>query len=214
VPKVSQKKKTKMAIIDKKDEKLDDAESGGADGSSSEPSEALATTSESAIENVAGEDDGTETEANESDDGGDDGQVASTLGSERYVHAAFFVAGILAAFIASKTLVLAWNSLAAWAPAVRALPALVSYSEEQRDTVAMVAGAGIGTLTIVQAYRKETVRTWANEVAAELSKVTWPTREAVLNGTVVVVVASALATVYVTILDRIWSFLTTLVYGA
>ena len=111
-------------------------------------------------------------------------------------------------------MVLAWNSLAAWAPAVRALPALVSYSEEQRDTVAMVAGAGIGTLTIVQAYRKETVRTWANEVAAELSKVTWPTREAVLNGTVVVVVASAIATVYVTILDRIWSFLTTLVYGA
>jgi preprotein translocase subunit SecE len=44
--------------------------------------------------------------------------------------------------------------------------------------------------------------------------VTWPTREAVLNGTLVVVVASALATVYVTILDRIWSFLTTLVYGA
>jgi len=195
-----------MAITDEKDEKLDDAESGDAEGSSSEPSEALATTSESeeAVEGA---------EASEGSED-DDGNAASTLGSERYVHAAFFVAGILAAFIASKTLVLAWNSLAAWAPAVRALPALVSYSEEQRDTVAMVAGAGIGTLTIVQAYRKENVRTWANEVAAELSKVTWPTREAVLNGTVVVVVASALATVYVTILDRIWSFLTTLVYGA
>jgi preprotein translocase subunit SecE len=51
-------------------------------------------------------------------------------------------------------------------------------------------------------------------VAAELSKVTWPTREAVLNGTLVVVVARMIATVYVTILDRIWSFLTTLVYGA
>ena len=52
------------------------------------------------------------------------------------------------------------------------------------------------------------------EVRQELAKVTWPTREAVLNGTLVVVVASALATVYVTVLDRIWSFLTTLVYGA
>jgi len=197
-----------MAITDEKDEKLDDAESGDAEGSSSEPSEALAKTSEG--EAVEGEVVDAEGEA--SDD--EDGDAASTLGSERYVHAAFFVAGILAAFIASKTLVLVWNSLAAWAPAVRAVPALVSYGEEQRDTVAMVAGAGIGTLTIVQAYRKETVRTWANEVAAELSKVTWPTREAVLNGTVVVVVASALATVYVTILDRIWSFLTTLVYGA
>ena len=66
----------------------------------------------------------------------------------------------------------------------------------------------------MQSYRKESVRTWANEVAAELSKVTWPTREAVLNGTVVVVVASALATVYVAVLDKIWGFLTTLVYGA
>lgn len=199
-----------MAITDEKDEKLNDAESGDAEGSSSEPGEALATTSAvpegEAIE--AADTDGSEAGDDE------DGEAASTLGSERYVHAAFFVAGILAAFVASKTLVLAWNSLAAWAPAVRAVPALVSYGEEQRDTVALVAGAGIGTLTVVQAYRKEHVRNWANEVAAELSKVTWPTREAVLNGTVVVVVASAIATVYVTILDRIWSFLTTLVYGA
>ena len=97
---------------------------------------------------------------------------------------------------------------------MRAVPQLVSVTEEQRDSYALIAGAIIGALTVIQAYRKETVRTWAGEVAAELTKVTWPTREAVLNGTLVVVVASALATVYVTILDRIWLFLTTLVYGA
>ena len=198
-----------MAIIDEKDETRDDAEAGdaegsssesAAEGSSSEPNEALAHASDTAVENA--------------EEGDEDGEAVSTLGSERYVHAAFFVAGILAAYIASKTLVLCWNSLANWPAAVRAVPALVSYGEEQRDTVGLVAGAGVGALTVVQAYRKETVRTWANEVAAELSKVTWPNREAVLNGTVVVVVASAIATVYVTILDRIWSFLTTLVYGA
>jgi preprotein translocase subunit SecE len=94
------------------------------------------------------------------------------------------------------------------------VPQLVGYTEEQRDSIGLVVGAVIGALTVIQSYRKESVRTWASEVAAELSKVTWPTREAVLNGTLVVVVASALATVYVTILDRIWSFLTTLVYGA
>lgn len=192
-----------MAITDEKDDKLNDAESGDAEGSSSEPSEALA---------IASEESAIETTGEAGDDDGEEG--ASTLGSERYVHAAFFVAGILAAYIASKSLVLAWNSLAAWPAAVRAVPQLVSFSEEQRDSYALIAGAGVGTLTVVQAYRKEHVRTWANEVAAELSKVTWPTREAVLNGTLVVVVASALATVYVTILDRIWSFLTTLVYGA
>jgi preprotein translocase subunit SecE len=196
-----------MAISDEKDEQLNDAEGAEGDASSSEPSEssestALATGSESGVIEASGED----AEIEEAS--------AGALGSERYVHAAFFVAGILAAFLASKTLVLGWNSLAGWPAAVRAVPQLVSLTEEQRDTYALVAGAVIGTLTVVQSYRKESVRVWANDVAAELSKVTWPSREAVLNGTVVVVVASALATVYVTILDRIWSFLTTLVYGA
>jgi preprotein translocase subunit SecE len=190
-----------MAITDEKDEQQTDAEEGVGEASSEAEgadTQALATASEDA----AATDDGEEDEG------------AGTLGSERYVHAAFFVAGILAAYIASKTLALAWSSLANWPAAVRAVPALVSLSEEQRDSYALVAGAGVGALTVIQAYRKETVRTWANEVAAELSKVTWPNREAVLNGTLVVVVASAIATVYVTILDRIWSFLTTLVYGA
>jgi len=187
-----------MAIIDEKDEPQTDAEEGVGEASSEvgAESEALATTSE-------------ESATDEQDEEG-----AHALGSERYVHAAFFVAGILAAYIASKTLVLAWNSLANWPAAVRAVPALVALSEEQRDSYAMVAGAGVGAITVIQSYRKENVRTWANEVAAELSKVTWPNREAVLNGTLVVVIASAIATVYVTILDRIWSFLTTLVYGA
>jgi preprotein translocase subunit SecE len=120
----------------------------------------------------------------------------------------------LAAYLAGKILVMGWNSLAAWPAAVRAVPQLVSYGEEQRDTYSLVAGATIGTLLVVQSYRKESVRTWATEVAAELSKVTWPTREAVLNGTIVVVVASALGTIYIAMLDKIWGFLTTLVYGA
>ncbi len=191
-----------MATSDDNDEKLNDAEDGGGEASSDE---ALATTNE-------GEEPSAELAA--PGEGDDAVEGAVNIGSERYVHAAFFVAGILAAYIASKTLVLAWNSLTGWPAAVRAVPQLVSYTEEQRDSYALVAGATIGTLTVIQSYRKENVRTWANEVAAELSKVTWPTREAVLNGTVVVVVASTLATVYVTILDRIWSFLTTLVYGA
>jgi len=191
-----------MATSDDKDEKLDDAEDGGGEASSDE---ALATVNE-------GEEPSAELAA--PGEGDDAVEAAAHIGSERYVHAAFFVAGILAAYISSKTLVLGWNSLTGWPAAVRAVPQLVSYTEEQRDSYALVAGATIGTLLVIQSYRKENVRTWANEVAAELSKVTWPTREAVLNGTVVVVVASALATVYVTILDRIWSFLTTLVYGA
>jgi preprotein translocase subunit SecE len=50
-------------------------------------------------------------------------------------------------------------------------------------------------------------------VASELAKVTWPNREMVTNGTIVVIIASAVFTVYVALLDQFWSFLTTLVYG-
>ena len=140
--------------------------------------------------------------------------VACSLGAARYVHAAFFALAILGAYVAGKMLFLAWGAIAEWPAAVRAVPQLVSVAEDQRDGITLAAGAAAGTLGVIQAYRKERVRGWADAVAGELSRVTWPTRETVLNGTLVVVVASAIATVYVTILDRFWSFLTNLVYGA
>jgi preprotein translocase subunit SecE len=140
--------------------------------------------------------------------------VAGSLGSAKYVHAAFFAVGILAAFLGSKVLGGAWTHLAEWPAAVRSVPQLVAFSEEQRDTYCLIGGAVLGALGVLQAYRKESVRIWADEVATELSKVSWPNREAVMNGTLVVIVASMIAAVYVAVLDRFWSFLTTWVYGA
>src|SRR4051812_45515244 len=140
--------------------------------------------------------------------------VAGSLGSAKYVHAAFFAVGILVAFLCSKFLAGGWTHLAEWPAAVRAVPQLVAFSEEQRDTYCLIGGAVIGALGVLQAYRKESVRTWADEVATELAKVSWPNREAVFNGTLVVIVASMIAAVYVAVLDRFWSFLTTWVYGA
>jgi preprotein translocase subunit SecE len=201
-----------MATSDDNDEKKTDAEENGEGEDSS--SEALVKASDDEVQAAEGE--GAEGAPAElaAPGEGDDAVEAAAFGSEKYVHAAFFAAGILAAYLASKIFVMGWNNLAAWPAAVRAVPQLISYAEEQRDSIGLVAGATIGTLTVVQSYRKESVRTWANEVAAELSKVTWPTREAVLNGTIVVVVASALGTLYIAVLDKIWGFLTNLVYGA
>jgi preprotein translocase subunit SecE len=135
------------------------------------------------------------------------------LGATKYVHAAFFGAGILAAYLAGKVLLTVWNNLAEWSMAVQYVPQLLTYAEDQRETFSMIAGALIGVLVVVQTYRKERIRTWADEVAAELAKVTWPNKETVSNGTIVVIVASAMATVYIALLDRFWGFLTTLVYG-
>jgi len=135
------------------------------------------------------------------------------LGMQRYVHAAFFAAGMLLAYLSSKILSAAWSYLADWAPAARAVPQLIGYPEEQRDSFTLAIGAALGILLVLYAYKKPAVRTWADEVAAELGKVTWPNRETVVNGTLVVLIASTIATVYVAVLDRFWGFLTTLVYG-
>ena len=143
-----------------------------------------------------------------------DEHAAAAIGAARYVHAAFFLIAILGAYVTSKILVMAWGLIAEWPTAVRAVPQLVAYAEDQREGITLVVGAIAGTLVVIQSYRKENIRRWADEVAEELARVTWPPRETVLNGTIVVVVASLIATVYVTILDRFWSFLTTLVYGA
>jgi preprotein translocase subunit SecE len=165
-----------------------------------------AETAESRAEDDSGAADETSAE--------EEAHAAATLGATRYVHAAFFAAAILAAYVASKVIVLAWGAIAEWPAAVRAVPQLVAYAEDQREGIALGAGAVMGTLVVIQSYRKESVRGWADDVAGELARVTWPSRETVVNGTIVVVLASAIATVYVTILDRFWSFLTTLVYGA
>jgi preprotein translocase subunit SecE len=145
---------------------------------------------------------------------GDDRGAAGTLGSSKYVHAAFLAVGVLAAFLGSKILGGAWMHLSEWPAAVRAVPQLVAISEEERDTFCLVAAALLAAVGVLQAYRKEGVRIWADEVATELSKVSWPNRDAVMNGTLVVIVASAIAAVYVAVLDRFWGFLTTWVYGA
>ncbi len=140
--------------------------------------------------------------------------IAQPLGASRYVHAAFFGAGIGIAFLAGKVLAAAWNQIADWPAAARAVPLLVRFSEEERPTFTAIAGVAIAVVSVIQLYRKEHVRRWADEVAAELGKVTWPTREIVTNGTLVVVLACLIAGTYVTLLDRFWMFVTKLVYGA
>jgi preprotein translocase subunit SecE len=143
-----------------------------------------------------------------------EGTVPAVLGAKKYVHAFFFGFGILVAFLSSKILLMVWNNLAEWPTAANAVPQLLRYAEEERATFTTIAGALVGVATVIQTYRKERVRNYADDVALELTKVTWPNKETVTNGTIVVVVASAIATVYVTLLDRFWGFVTTLVYGA
>jgi preprotein translocase subunit SecE len=179
-----------------------------------DPKEERESSPETSAEADAGETSEPSEQAAGDETAEDEGEEASSLGAIRYVHAAFFFAAIIGAYIAGKMLGLAWGALAEVPAAVRAVPQLVAYGEEQREGICLGAGAALGALAVIQSYRKPSVRGWADDVAGELSRVTWPSRETVLNGTIVVVLASTIATVYVTILDRFWSFVTTLVYGA
>jgi preprotein translocase subunit SecE len=138
----------------------------------------------------------------------------TNLGATKYVHAAFFVVGIVTAFVGGRILAGVWNALAAWPTAVHAVPQLLLYGEDERPSFTFVVGIFIGIFVVARLFRNPDIRKWSDDVAVELSKVVWPSRETVTNGTIVVVVASALATVYVGLLDRLWGFVTTLVYGA
>ena len=68
-------------------------------------------------------------------------------------------------------------------------------------------------VVVVRTYQKPEVRAWSGEVATELTKVKWPTKKEVSNSTIVVIAASAIATIYLMLLDRLWAFVTNLVYG-
>lgn len=146
-------------------------------------------------------------------EGASEDPEAGHIGVQRYVHASFFAAGILAAYLSGKLLLSAWNALAEWPEAVRTLPQLIEYSEEERASMTLVIGAVVGVLLILRYYRRPAVRGWATDVASELSRVTWPTKDTVTNGTIVVLVAGAAATLYIALLDRLWGYLTNLIYG-
>ena len=62
-------------------------------------------------------------------------------------------------------------------------------------------------------YRNDRVYHLANEVAAELKKVTWPTAKEVRAATIVVIVMAIISALILGLFDFVWSNLTELVYG-
>jgi preprotein translocase subunit SecE len=138
---------------------------------------------------------------------------ALMLGVQKYVHAAFFVIGIIAAYLLGKLVDAAWSLLADVPAAVRAVPQLIQVTEEQRGFQALLIGTALGVVLVLRYYRRPAVKEWSTAVATELARVTWPDKDTVTNGTIVVMVAGLIATLYVTVLDRFWGYLTNMIYG-
>jgi preprotein translocase subunit SecE len=172
-----------------------------------EPSDLDAAEGDSEEANEESQDDEQEGDAGDSEE-----SVARQLGADRYVMAGFFALAILGGYVLGKTAQLIWSNLASRDWFNQALPSLAAVSEESRTTFAMVFGGIVSLVLVLRTYRRPDVRVWTDEVASELMKVKWPTKKDVTNSTLVVIAASSFATLYLALLDRLWSFVTGIVY--
>ncbi|MGD0679066.1 MAG: preprotein translocase subunit SecE [Polyangiaceae bacterium] len=125
------------------------------------------------------------------------------LGARRFVYAAYFAGAMGIAFLVSKLAAFGWLKLQSYSPSVG----------EPRDEIIMPVAGLIGVLAALYYWYRTRARQLAEEVAAEMSKVTWPTRTEVTNGTVVVIVTTIVSTVFFALMDKFWGFVTNLVYG-
>lgn len=117
------------------------------------------------------------------------------LGLRRWVHFGFFVLALLLFWLLERVSTLVWENFA------------------EPNTV-VISGASVLTALLSTAvlYKHPTVNRLAYEIAAELAKVTWPSRQEVQTSTVVVIITSLIAAACMGVFDAIWSALTDLVY--
>ncbi len=216
-----------MATRREKDQAPKADEADGPDSSPDEADASLvvregrdleASSEDSSEESDEGSDDargeGEDAQGQSSDEaGGEELVVARQLGTDRYVMSGFFSVGILGAYVLGKAIHGIWADLSNRDWFTRTLPALASISDEDKTTYATVVAGIIALIVTMRTYRRPDVREWTDDVASELIKVKWPTKKDVTNSTVVVIAASAVATLYLALLDRLWSFVTSIVYG-
>ncbi len=141
-------------------------------------------------------------EASEADLDVDAGGGAMQLGYVRFVYAAYMAGAMLAAFLVAKIGHVAWYRLGQWKP---------EFGEPKDELIYPVAGV-IGVLVSLYYWRKPDARQYANEVAEELSKVTWPSRKEVTNSTFVVIATTLFATVFFALMDQFWKYVTDKIY--
>ena len=79
-------------------------------------------------------------------------------------------------------------------------------------TIASAAAAILGIVVSAALYRNAKVNKFSFEVAEELARVKWPTREETWNQTMIVLVVSVVAAIILGVFDATWSKLSDLVY--
>jgi preprotein translocase subunit SecE len=142
-------------------------------------------------------------EGEEQEGGISDALAPSEMGFQRFVYAAFFGMGIAVAFLATKIVHAAWTKLAMTRPDLG----------EPRDELVYPISAVIGLAVTLFYFKRQSSRQYAEEVASELSKVSWPGKREVGNSTFVVVATTIAATIFFAVLDGFWRWATDKFYG-
>jgi preprotein translocase subunit SecE len=135
----------------------------------------------------------------------DDAPMPTQLGHKRYVYAAYLAGGILIAFIANKIIDYGWYKLHDWKP---------EQVPEPLDEYVVAFAAIVGVGVALYLWYRTRARPLAEEVAEELTKVTWPSRDEVTKGTTVVVITTIITTVFFALMDQFWLWVTKHVYGS
>jgi len=190
-------------------ESASQSESESAEGAESSPSGGARPTGigvRTTDEPANGKADALATVEEEEDEDDEEGDVVAPaqFGTTKFVFAAYFGGAILIAFIVSKALSVGWLRLSQYKPQVG----------EPHDEIVMPVAGAVGVITAIYYWKRTRARELAEEVADELSKVTWPSKQEVTNSTAVVLVTTALATIFFALMDRFWGFVTNLVYGS
>lgn len=87
-------------------------------------------------------------------------------------------------------------------------PALVGSGFSLTTLIGLI-GAGVGTFFL---YKHATAHAFANDVVAELRKVTWPSQKETQTATVVVIITSVVLALIMGFFDLVWAQLTGLIY--
>jgi preprotein translocase subunit SecE len=87
------------------------------------------------------------------------------------------------------------------------------FARSPSETVISLIAAGVTLVLAITLYRNDRIHGLANEVAAELKKVTWPSAKEVRAATIVVIVMALISALILGLFDLVWSNLTELIYG-
>jgi preprotein translocase SecE subunit len=121
--------------------------------------------------------------------------------TDRYVSIAYVVLGLIAAWVLAKTAFVAFDALKPSANIILFLGFRLS----------AFLGIGIAGAVTLWLWNHQTAKTFSEEVAIELQKVTWPDREERQRSTIVVIVFSVVLALFLALFDVVWKFATDII---